>query len=412
MPIYRYKAYEASGIRVQDTIEAANERDAFRRLAARGLTVAHLQMEERRSRSRPRVSADQPVTGSLFTRRLKQEDVAVICRELAIMISAGVPIADALISLLEGTQNPVIHAGLSRVLDEIRSGTSLSDAIRSAPRVFPSMLADIVCAAEEGGSLAAALDTAATQIEKTLDFRRKVVSALTYPVLLLCIAALTASVLVAFVLPRFSKIFQNMGVPTPPTTKVLLAVAAFVQHTWPYFLVSLVMLWFVWRRLLQHRPFATAWTRFLMHLPIVGDLFAKVALVRALGTLSSMLSCNVPLLNALAHAGKVSGNYVLEDGFAHVASRVQGGRAMAESLKETEVFPNLIIQMTNVGERTGSLADVLAKTVAFFESEVDGRLRSLTSILEPLLIVALGVFVGFITISVITPIYSLVGKVR
>ncbi|MEP0765734.1 MAG: type II secretion system F family protein [Fimbriimonadia bacterium] len=412
MPIYRYKAYETSGARVQDTIEASDEKDALRKLAYRGLTVASIQVEAQTHAARGR----RPVTESsgigVFGPKLKPEDTAVLCRELAIMIDAGVPISEALTSLAEAARHPAILRGLNDVLAQIRNGASLSEAIRVAPRVFPGLLADIVSVAEEGGSLPTALDTAASHIEQSLDFRRKVRSALIYPVLLLSIAVITAAVLITFVLPRFTKIFENMGVETPTSTQALLAVSGFLHGAWPYIFGTCVALWVVWRRLMKERPFCTNWTRGLMRLPIAGDLMRKVALARALAVLSSLLSCNVPLLRALTHAGKVTGNPVYEDSFTSVASRVEGGRSLAEALGEADAIPHLIIQMTAVGERTGSLAAVLGKTAAFIEADVDNKLRSLTSIIEPLMIVGLGVFIGFITISVIAPIYSLVGQVR
>jgi len=412
MPIYRYKAYETGGARVQDTIEAWDERDALRKLAGRGLTVAELQIQtQSRAAKAPRPATEPPAVG-FFGHRLKPEDTAVVCRELAIMIEAGVPISEALASLADGAHHPVLLRGLNDVLSQIRNGVSLSEALRVAPRVFPALLADIVSVAEEGGSLPTALDTAATHIEQALDFRRKVRSALVYPVLLLGISVVTAAILITFVLPRFTKIFENMGVETPTSTQALLHVSGFLHGAWPYVLGGGFALWLLWRRLMKERTFCKAWTRALMRAPIAGDLMQKVALARALAVLSSLLSCNVPLLRALAHAGKVSGNRVYEDGFRSVASRVEGGRSLAEALREAEEIPHLIIQMTAVGERTGSLGAVLGRTAAFIESDVDTKLRSLTSIIEPLLIVGLGVFIGFITISVITPIYSLVGQVR
>lgn len=412
MPIYRFKAYEAGGARVQDTIEAVDEREALRKLAARGLTVATIQVEAQARAARARRPASAPPSAAWFGPRLKPEDVAVLCRELAIMIEAGVPISEALTSLADAASHPSIVHALNEVLGQIRNGASLSEAVRVAPRVFPGLLADIVGVAEEGGNLPTALDTAASHIEQSLDFRRKVRSALIYPVLLLCIAVITTGVLITFVLPRFTKIFENMGVDTPATTRALLQVSGFLHGAWPYLLVGGFVVWLIWRRLMKERTFCTRWTRALMRLPIAGDLMRKVALARSLAVLSSLLSCNVPLLRALTHAGKVTGNPVYEDGFLLVASRVEGGRSLAEALREADDMPHLIVQMTAVGERTGSLGAVLGRTAAFLEAEVDGKLRSLTSIIEPLLIVGLGAFIGFITISVISPIYSLVGQVR
>lgn len=412
MPIYRFKAYETGGARVQDTIEASDERDALRKLAGRGLTVASIQVEAQARAAKARRPTENSAFTGLLGPRLKAEDIAVLCRELAIMIDAGVPISEALTSLVETAQHPVILRGLNEVLGQIRNGASLSEAIRAAPRVFPGLLADIVGVAEEGGDLPTALDTAATHIEQSLDFRRKVRSALIYPVLLLGISVITAAVLITFVLPRFTKIFENMGVETPATTQALLQVSGFLHNAWPYVLGGCFALWVLWRRLMKERAFCTRWTRLLMRLPVAGDLMRKVALARALAVLSSLLACNVPLLRALTHAGKVTGNPVYEDSFLTIATRVEGGRSLAEALREADDIPHLIVQMTAVGERTGSLGTVLGRTAAFMEADVDNRLRSLTSIIEPLLIVGLGAFIGFITISVITPIYSLVGQVR
>jgi type II secretory pathway component PulF len=413
MPLYSYKAYEQDGSRVADTIEAATEREASRRLAARGLTVAALEQVERRQRAR-KAAYDPGASSSpsIFRRRLKQDEVVVVTRELAIMVDAGVPVTEALAALYDTTHHPVLRHALEQVNHEIANGANLSDAFRIAPRLFPPHFCDVVQAAEEGGRLPNALETGATQMEQALELRRKVVGALLYPTLLLTIATLTAGLLVAVVLPRFAKIFENMGTEVPPTTKALLTASTFLQGYWYYVIGGAVLMVALLKHLLKNRRFATCWTHAMMRAPIAGDIIRKLAVSRALAVLGSLLASNVPLLQALAHAARVSGNLVIEDALRWVGDRVEAGRSLADGLRESGALPHVVVQMAEVGERTGSLPAVMGKTAAFYESEVDTRLRSLTSIIEPVMIVGLGIFVGFITLSVITPIYSLVGSVR
>lgn len=411
MPLYEFKAYEVNGARIQDTLEADTEKEAFRRLAARGLTVAALKQIERRTRSR-HAPIPAPSSSLLFWKKLKQDDIVVLCRELSIMVEAGVSVTEALTSLEENATHPTLRAAIQSVNHEISNGESLSSAMRGQPRLFPTHFCDIVRSAEEGGRLSAALDTGASQMEHALELRRKVVSAMLYPCLLLAIACITAGILVTFVLPRFGKIFQNMGTKVPTTTQMLLETSYFLHGHWPVLLGGLVGSALLFRHLLKRRGFATGWLTLVMKMPLIGDIIRKLAVSRSLAVLSSMLNCNVPLLSAIRHAAKISGNFVIEDGLNWVGTRVEGGRSFAESLADIGVMPHIVVQMAQVGERTGELGSVMGKTARFFESEVDNRLKSLTSIIEPVMIVGLGVFIGFITLSVITPIYSLVGSVK
>jgi type IV pilus assembly protein PilC len=412
MPLYEVKAYEANGTRITETLEAATEQDAFRRLASRGLTVAGLKLIERRQRQREVPKVGEPQGGLSLFRRLKQEDVVFLCREFAIMMEAGVPILEAMTSLEENVRHPALHAAVHQARNDISGGISISDALRGSPKVFPTYFCDIIHAAEEGGNLAAATQTGASQMEQALELKRKVTSALLYPLLLLSIAVIVACVLVVFVLPRFGKIFQNMGTQVPVTTQMMLAGASFAQHRWYVILGTVVVLVITFRRLLCDRRFATAWTRLVMRMPLFGNIVTKLAVSKALAVLSSMLQCNVPLLSALGHAARISGNLVVEDALKYASERVEGGTSLADALREIGVMPHVVTQMVSIGERTGTLPMVVGRTAAFFESEVDNRLKSLTSIIEPVMIVALGVFIGFIALSVITPIYSLVGSVK
>lgn len=411
MPVFEFKAYETSGTRVQDTIEAASERDAFRRLASRGLTVAGLKLVERRIKER-KMPAASGGGGGFFRRKLKLDDVVVLCRELAIMVGAGVAVTEALQSSEENATHPALKAALSEINAEIADGSNMSDALRNQSKIFPTYFCDIVRAAEEGGRLDMALETGAAQMEQAMELRRKVIGAMLYPCLLMGIAGLTAGVLVTFVLPRFSKIFANMGAKVPATTKALLSLSEFMQGHWYYVLGGGIFALFVFKRLLKKRAFATAWTQVLMRVPLMGDVMRKLAVARSLSVLSSMLTCNVPLLSAMRHAARTSGNNVMEDGMNWAAERVEGGKALSDSFREVGVVPHIVVQMSQVGEKTGELASVMSKTASFFESDVDNRLKSLVSVIEPIMIVALGVFIGFIALSVITPIYSLVGSVK
>jgi type IV pilus assembly protein PilC len=413
MPVFEFKAYEANGVRVLDSIEADTEQQAFRRLAARGLTVASLRMRERRITKR--ALAQQLESGAkagFFRKKLKQEDIVAACRELSIMVGAGIPVTEALVALRDHAKHPTLHDALDRIVTDVAGGSTLSNALRSVPHVFPIYFADIVHVAEEGGNLVNALETGSTQMEQSLDLRKKVMSALLYPSLLLGVSLITVTLLVVFVLPRFSKIFQNMKVEIPTTTKMLLSSSLFLEHNWLFVLGGLVIVVAAHRRLLKERGFATSWTKLMMMIPIAGDIIRKLAISRALSVLSSMLASNVPLMAALSHAARISGNLVIEDGLIQVARRVESGRSFAESLDDAAIVPPVVVQMASVGEKTGTLGQVMGRTAEFFQNDVENSLKSLTSIIEPVMIVALGVFVGFITLSVITPIYTLVGSVK
>jgi type IV pilus assembly protein PilC len=256
------------------------------------------------------------------------------------------------------------------------------------------------------------LEQASCYLEQSLELRRKVVAALTYPVVLICASVLVLAFLLTFVMPKFMKLFDKMKVQLPATTKALLAVSNFLVTKWYIPIIATVVLlaFFVWMRRTERGRLFLA--RLFGKIPLVGDLALKIAVARLLSAMGAMLQAGVPLMGALQTGADTSGHLLISKRIRRVKERVQEGASLSEAAAEGGELPPLAIQMMAAGEKTGKLAEILPGVGAYYEREVEARVRSLTSILEPLMILGLGIVIGFITVSIISPIYTLVGSQR
>lgn len=406
MPKFAYKVVDATGQTVTDEVEADSRDSALRRLQGMGYHVLRI-VEGGKAQGKGGLgSAGRTKKGA------KLDELAAVSRELAIMTSAGVPLAEALDSIVEHLKPGTMSTAVDGVRSDIVSGKSFSAALEAREHVFGKMYGDMAKTAEGSGNLDAVLDQAATYIERSLELRRKIMSALMYPVILAGISVAVVGFMVVFVLPRFSKLFDRMDVPIPLTTRILLSAGTFATSYW-YICIAVGLLAgfglaYVWRT-----DTTREWVDArILSIPIVGDLTRKIVVSRSMMSLGTLLSNNVPLLVALENAGETARNPRVSGALAKVRGDVERGKAISESLKESGEFPSLVTQMISVGERTGKLSEILLRVSDYYEREIDIKLKGLTAIIEPVMIVAMGLVVGFIAVSIISPIYTLVGSVN
>jgi type IV pilus assembly protein PilC len=412
---FTYTAINQQGQNIQEQIHADDETAALKRLHGQGHVVLSLGpiAKSHRTTAGGGGGFALPTFALSFGRpRVKLEQLTAVSRELAIMIETGVSITDALLTIQEHADNPVMGDALRATHDALAGGSTITQALGAHPHVFPKIYIDMIRAAEVGGNLAQALEQGAEYLEVSLEMRRKVRGAMTYPVVLLVVACLVMVFMLTYLIPQFSELFAHMNVPLPASTRFLIMVSALLRtHFWLIPVVPFAMIT-GWRSLMRVPAAKMAATRLSHRVPILGDTIKKVAMARILRALGTLMECGVPLMLVLETVEEVSGDMVFAQAMASVRQRVEGGIPLSEAFISTGTFAPIVCQMMVVGEKSGQLSPILSRVALYFEREIDARLKSLTSILEPIMIILLGFVVGFIAVSIITPIYSLISGVK
>ena len=413
---FTYTAINPQGQNVQERLHADDDKAALQRLHGQGYVVLSLGAagKARAGKAEKGVSAEvgSPLLKRSFGGRVKLEQMTAMSRELAIMIETGVSITDALFTIQEHADNPLLQAALRATHDALAGGSTITQALGAHPNVFPKIYVDMVRTAEVGGNLAQALEQGAEYLEISLAMRRKVKGAMTYPVVLLGVACIVLVFVLTYLIPQFSDMFTRMNVALPPTTQFLIMLSGVMRaHFWVVFAAPVALVT-GWRRLMRLPQAKMTATRFFHRVPVLGDTMRKVAMARILRALGTLMECGVPLMIVLETVEEVSGDVVFAQAMRAARQKVEGGTPLSDAVISTKAFSPMVCQMMVVGEKSGRLSSILSRVALYFEREVDARLSSLTSILEPIMIIVLGFLVGFIAVSIITPIYSLVSGVK
>jgi type IV pilus assembly protein PilC len=339
---------------------------------------------------------------------IKQKDIAVFTRQLATMMKAGVPLLQAFDIVGRGAANPRLTKLLNDVRTDVETGTSLSVAFRKHPMQFNALYCNLVEAGEQGGILEQLLERLAIYEEKTMQLKQKIKSALVYPVAVLVVAFVVLTIIMLFVIPSFKEVFTSFGAELPaPTLAVMWLSEQFVKFWWLIFGVIIGGGYFflqTWRR---SEKMQMAMDRLFLRLPVFGDLIRKAVLARWTRTLSTMFGAGVPLVEALDSVGGASGNAVYLQATEQIQKEVSTGTALTMAMQNTGVFPTMVLQMASIGEESGSLDHMLGKAAEFYEEEVDEMVKGLSSLMEPFIIVILGVLIGGIVVSMYLPIFKL-----
>lgn len=411
MQVFRYKGYDSFGKKVEGEMAAATIEEVERRVSGQAVTVIAI-FPAGAIRKSPQIAEGARAGAGLFKKKVSEADVASILRDLAVMSETGVPFIEALDAVIATARTPLLETGLRRLKEEIVGGKGLSVGMRNANGIFPVIVCEMVKVAEEGGRLDRALASAATYVERAADLKKKVMNAMLYPIVLSIIALSTLVVMITFVLPRFAGIFKTMKTQVPAITQFLLDLGSTVKgHPIPVIggaLALFIGVKLAWATPTIHKAVST----FLLRVPILGELLRRLALSRAFQSISTLLSSNVSLMSAMEHGAKVAGNPVISEALLKARHSVEHGVALSDALKETRVFPPSLVQMVNVGERTGRLSLLMSSTANHMEEDVDSRLKALISIVEPVMIVVMGGIVGLITMSIIIPMYSVVENMK
>lgn len=402
MPIYECRIRSKSGEVRLLTLEAPSVQAAIERLHRDGHFI--LQVQEQRVRENRR--------GFALFRRARLDELVAFSREFAVMIRAGVPIMEALQTMIEHMKLGALREALEKVRNEVEGGIPLSEAMRRQPHAFPDLYVNLVQAAEASGSLDEVLKRAADYLNDALALQRRVKSAMMYPAVVFIATLFVMAYMVVFIMPKFSEMFKQMNVNLPLTTKALVWLGDLGgRHKLMVLLMPLFVLggmWGAWQLPRVREPLSY----WIARLPLVGDLTRKVVLTRTLAALQTLIATGVALPRALELAAATSGDHRMRRALATIRTEVEAGIPLATAMRETGIFPSLVVQLVAAGEKTGALPEMLGEVAAFYDDEVQQKLKGLTSTLEPILMLFLGLVIGVFAFSVISPIYDLMGTIK
>ena len=341
-------------------------------------------------------------------RAIKQKDIAIFTRQLSTMMRAGVPLLQSFDIVARGSTNPRLTKLLTDIREDVETGTSLSSAFRKHPMYFDALYCNLVEAGEAGGILEALLDRLATYQEKTMAIKNKIKSALIYPVAVLVVAFVVLTVIMIFVIPAFEDVFKSFGADLPAPTLLVIAMSKFfVSYWWAIFGFLFGGGYFFMQSWKRSEKMQKVMDRLMLRIPVFGDLVNKSSVARWTRTLSTMFAAGVPLVEALDSVGGASGNAVFAEATEQIQRDVTTGSGLSTSMQATGVFPTMVLQMCAIGEESGALDQMLGKAAEFYEDEVDEAVKGLSSLMEPFIIVILGILIGGIVVSMYLPIFKL-----
>jgi type IV pilus assembly protein PilC len=402
MTTYVFKAMDFSGAKATGEVEAESKQVVSDQLKARGLIV--LDIADKHASKEIRLD---------FLKRIKPTDLTILTRQLATMVSSGMTILRALYVLEAQTENKLLADTIVRVRKDVEAGLPLSDALERHPKVFSPLFVAMTRAGETGGVLEESLDRVADQLEKEDSLRRQIKSAMVYPGVVLTFALVVLIALVTFLVPVFVGVFEQFDGDLPTITKFTVFLSDSLKGYWWAWIATVVATVSLFRRWKRTERGRGQWDAMRLRTPMkIGDIVQKVALARWSRTLSALVSAGVPLLAALDITAKTAGNKVVEKAMADVIESVKRGGTIADPLKKSPVFPGMVTHMVGVGEETGALDGMLSKIADFYEDQVASAVKSLTSILEPVMLVVVGAIVGFIVISMYMPLFKVYDSIE
>jgi general secretion pathway protein F len=410
MTQFHYQAATPQGKLIEGMMEASEERIVASRLQDQGyvpLRIAEPGQIQAKTGAARRQLALAALPSLPRRGRVKQRDLQILTRELATLISAGLPLDRALAVTSNLADKEELKQAISQILRSVQQGKSLAEALEEFPKIFPPLYVNMVKAGEVGGFLDTVLQRLAEYLERAQEVQDDIKSALAYPVILVIVGGLSIAFMFTFVLPKFTTLFKDMGDALPMSTRLLLAISGGLRSYWWVLGVGAVGSWFGFRQYLATPLGRFAWDRWRLRVPMLGDFIRKREVAHFARTLGTLVKSGVPLLQALGVVEAVAGNQVIRQALKDVQVGVREGQGIGIPLGRSGVFPTLALQMVSVGEETGRLDEMLMRVSEYYEKETHNQLRQLVSMVEPLLIVVMGLVVGFVVVAMLLGIFSM-----
>jgi type IV pilus assembly protein PilC len=396
---YNYQVRDRGGKLVSGTLEAESQAAVAQRLKSMGYAPVSI--------NETNAGMNKQIKLPSFGSKVKIKDLAVFARQFATMINSGLSLLRALTILTEQTEREALRDVIGAVRNDVETGVSLSSAMSKYPKVFPPLMVNMTKAGEVGGFLDSVLLQIAANYEAEVKLRSKIKSAMTYPVVVFIIAMIAVTAMLLFIVPTFAKMFKTLGSTLPAPTRLLVTVSHIMKVGFPVFILMGIAGFVVWSRVKHTEQVRNVVDPIKLKIPVFGKLFQKVALARFARNLGTLMHSGVPILQSLEIVADTTGNVVLARAVRDVQDSVRQGESIAGPLKNHEVFPPMVVQMMAVGEDTGALDAMLHKIAEFYDQEVEATTQALTSLIEPLMIAALGGLVGSMIICLYLPIFDI-----
>lgn len=403
MPKFAYEGRTAGGEVKKGKIEAADQNAARAQLRKMSINPTKLKATGGGDINIPMPAFLKP--------KVTTKDLVLFTRQFATMIDSGLPLVQCLDIQAKQAANPTFREELSSIKESVESGTTFADALKRFPATFDDLYRNMIAAGEVGGILDTILNRLAVYLEKADKLKRQIKGALMYPLITVVVAIGVVSILLLKVVPTFETMFADFGGALPGPTQFVIDLSKWLQANFLIIVLAIAGIIFGFRFMYRNKRGRLIIDRVSLKLPVFGDLLTKVAVARFCRTLGTMISSGVPILEALDICGRTAGNKVIENAIGKVRESISEGRSISEPLLETGVFPEMVCQMINVGEATGALDVMLNKVADFYEDEVDQAVETLTSMLEPMIMVFLGIVIGGLVIAMYMPIFSMASNV-
>jgi type IV pilus assembly protein PilC len=401
MPVFEYTARNLKGNLEKGQVDLPSRDDVIAHLRRNRLVVVHV-----------RQAPAQLSLGGMFRGGVKTRDVVIFTRQFATMINAGLPLVQALDILAQQTENKVLADITRQVVYDVESGQTLADALRKHPKAFSDLYVNMVAAGEAGGILDTILQRLAEFLEKNDAIIRKVKGAMVYPAVIMSVAVIAVTVLLIFVIPTFQNMFASVNLDLPLPTRIVIGASKLLQHYWWAMLLVIGFIVFAINRYYKTPAGRLQIDGLLLRFPVIGDVLRKSAVSRFTRTLGTLISSGVSILDGLEITARTAGNMVIHNAVMESRQSIAGGDTIAAPLQRSKVFPPMVISMIAVGEQTGGLDEMLSKIADFYDEEVDAAVGTLLSLMEPIMIVVLGVIVGGMVVAMYLPIFDMVNAVQ
>lgn len=389
--VFNWKGVDRKGQAMQGQLRAASAIGAREALRKQGI--------------RPTAVSQQSFA---LGQSIKPKEIALFTRQLSTMMKSGIPLLQSFEIVGQGSANPSLGRMIQAIRSDVETGTSLNAAFRKHPKHFDDLYCNLVEAGESAGILDTLLDRLAVYMEKTEAVKAKIKSALTYPIAVMGVASIVVSVIMLFVVPAFKQVFSSFGSELPGPTLIVIAISEFFVSYWYLILGSMIGSWiFISRAISASRSLQARRDGLLLHLPVFGTLIRKACIARWTRTLATMFAAGVPLVEALQSVGGASGNIKYVEATAGIRQQVSSGVSLTAAMTQSEMFPPMVLQMCAIGEESGSLDYMLGKSADFFESEVDEAVAGISSLMEPFIMVFLGVIIGGLVVALYLPIFKM-----
>lgn len=402
MPVFAYEGRTAGGDTRKGQLEAADADAARSRL--RQMSIQPTSLKKAGGLGGMELSMPMP---DFLKPKVTTKDLVVFVRQFATMIDSGLPLVQCLDIQAKQAPNPTFREQLTVIKEQVESGSTFADALKKYPGTFDDLFRNMIAAGEVGGILDTILNRLAQFMEKNEKLKRQIKGAMMYPTIVVIAASIVVTLLLLFVVPTFEEMFAEMGQTLPMPTQVLINCSKWLQANWIFLGLGIAGVVFGFRTFYRTAKGEVMIDGIMLRLPVFGDLLTKVAVARFCRTLGTMIASGVPILEALDICSRTAGNKVIENSVIKVRDAISEGRTIAEPLAETKMFPEMVCQMISVGEATGALDVMLNKVADFYEDEVDQAVENMTSMMEPIIIIGLGIVLGSVVIALYMPIFTM-----